>query len=143
MIGIIITGHANFASGITSSVELITGQHENYKAIDFDGVISPDGLLELIENGIKELENCEHIFIFTDLMGGTPFRMAATATLNHDNLTVFAGTNLAMIIEFVMSRNFANDPLSFAKQVELSGKNQVVIYEPVVKQDEEDDEDGI
>lgn len=143
MIGIIVTGHGNFATGLTSSVELITGTHEDYKAIDFDGVISPDQLLELYEQAMVELKNCEHIYIFTDLMGGTPFRMAATATLKHDNLTVFAGTNLAMIIECVMARSFANDALSFAKQVEASGKTQVMIYENVEKEDEDTEEDGI
>ena len=32
MIGILVTGHGNFATGITSSLELIAGKQENYQA---------------------------------------------------------------------------------------------------------------
>ena len=37
MIGLIVTGHGNFGSGITSSIELIAGPQEDYIAVDFDG----------------------------------------------------------------------------------------------------------
>jgi PTS system N-acetylgalactosamine-specific IIA component len=35
MVGIIVTGHGNFASGITSALELIVGPQDAYEAIDF------------------------------------------------------------------------------------------------------------
>ena len=35
MIGIIVAGHGNFASGITSMLELVVGKPENYEYIDF------------------------------------------------------------------------------------------------------------
>lgn len=142
MIGVIVTGHANFATGITSSLELITGKHEQYSAIDFDGVISPDQLLELIKTELENLKDCEHIYIFTDLLGGTPFRMAATATLEHSNLTVFAGTNLPMLIECMMSRQYQDDAVAYANQLMESSRTQLSLYEPVVREVDEE-EDGI
>ncbi len=143
MIGVIVTGHGNFATGITSSLSLITGEHEAYKMIDFDGVISPDQLLEKIEFAINELENCESIYIFTDLLGGTPFRMAATSTLKHEKVHVFAGTNLAILIECLLTRDFQEDALAFANQLVESAKSQVLRYEPVTKEDDDSEEDGI
>ena len=35
MIGLLVTGHANFGSGITSSVNLIAGAQEDYRYVDF------------------------------------------------------------------------------------------------------------
>ena len=35
MIGLIVTGHANFGSGMTSSVNLIAGEQEAYRYVDF------------------------------------------------------------------------------------------------------------
>ena len=32
MIGLLVTGHANFGTGITSSVNLIAGEQEAYQA---------------------------------------------------------------------------------------------------------------
>ena len=46
MIGIIVTGHGNFASGLTSSLELIAGKQENYIAVDF---LKEDGIEQLTE----------------------------------------------------------------------------------------------
>lgn len=143
MIGIIVTGHGHFATGLTSSLNLITGEHEDYKAVDFDGVISPEQLLAIIEEKIQELSNCTDIYIFTDLQGGTPFRMAATATLKHNNLHVFAGTNLPMLIECMMTRSFQEDAATYALQLVESAQSQVTKYERVIKKETVDEEDGI
>ena len=35
MIGLVVTGHANFGSGMTSSVNLIAGEQEAYQYVDF------------------------------------------------------------------------------------------------------------
>ena len=35
MIGLIVTGHGNFATGITSSFRLIAGESPDYEAVDF------------------------------------------------------------------------------------------------------------
>lgn len=35
MVGLIVTGHANFGSGMTSSVNLIAGEQEAYRYVDF------------------------------------------------------------------------------------------------------------
>ena len=35
MIGLIVTGHGNFGSGLTSSLNLIAGEQENYQYVDF------------------------------------------------------------------------------------------------------------
>ena len=35
LIGIIVTGHGNFASGLASSIEVIAGKQDKFEAIDF------------------------------------------------------------------------------------------------------------
>ena len=35
MIGLIVTGHGNFATGLTSSLKLIAGDPQYYVAVDF------------------------------------------------------------------------------------------------------------
>ena len=73
MIGLIVTGHANFGTGITSSVNLIAGEQEAYRAVDFLPTYSTEDLTQEISKAIDDLKDCEGIIIFTDLMGGTPF----------------------------------------------------------------------
>lgn len=37
MLGIILTGHGHFATGLQSSIELIAGEQEKFIAINFEG----------------------------------------------------------------------------------------------------------
>lgn len=105
MIGIIISGHAQFASGITSSLEMIAGKQDHYHVIDFLEENPLEQISEDIENAIIELKKeCEGVIIYTDLFGGTPFKTALMLAQSHDNVGVMAGTNLGMLIDGVFSR---------------------------------------
>lgn len=67
MIGLIVTGHANFGSGMTSSVNLIAGEQEAYRYVDFLPTYGTEELTEEIAKAMDELKDCEGIIIFTDL----------------------------------------------------------------------------
>ena len=76
MIGIILTGHGNFASGLISSVDLIAGKQENVIGIDFTQNDNTKTLEEKMTIAINNFEN--DIIILCDLAGGSPFKTAVT-----------------------------------------------------------------
>ena len=85
MVGILVTGHANFATGLTSSVNLIAGQPQKYEAVDFiesDGV---DGLAAKLSDAMDRLSDCEGILVFADLAGGSPFKTAVEVGMTKSN----------------------------------------------------------
>jgi len=43
-----------------------------------------------------------------DLVGGSPFKTAVTITANEADIRVVGGTNLAMVIEVSLSREFSS-----------------------------------
>lgn len=140
MIGLIVTGHANFGTGITSSVDLIAGEQEAYRAVDFLPTYSTEDLAAEMEKALDELKECEGIIIFTDLMGGSPFNVSAQIARGKDNIRIVAGTNLPMLVEIVMSRKFMDDLDGLVESVLETGKEQVVKYEfKQVVQEESDD----
>ncbi len=140
MIGLLVTGHANFGSGITSSVNLIAGEQEDYQYVDFLPTYSTEDLTAEMTKALEKLNNCEGIIIFTDLMGGTPFNVAAQLGRGNDRIRVLGGTNLPMLVEIVMSRKFMDDLDGLADSVVETGKEQVIKYEfkQVVQEDSED-----
>lgn len=109
MIGLVVTGHANFASGLTSSVNLIAGEQEAYRYIDFLPTYSLEDLSRELTKAMDDLKDCEGILVFADLMGGTPFKTAVEVGFPRGNVNVLAGTNLPMLLEIVMSRKFIED----------------------------------
>ena len=129
MIGLLVTGHANFGSGITSSVNLIAGEQEAYKYVDFLPTYSTEDLTVEITKALDELKDCEGIIIFTDLMGDTPFNVSAQLGHGKDNIRIVAGTNLPMLVEIVMSRKFMDDLDGLVESVLETGKEQVTKYE--------------
>lgn len=129
MIGIILTGHGNFATGLASSVELIAGKVENFAAVDF---IAGDGQEQLSEKLKVELDNFKEldgILIMSDLMGGTPFKTSVMESVHNPKVKVIAGTNLPMLIDACLSKEFASEIQEFALNVIEVGKDSIVEFE--------------
>lgn len=74
MVGIIITGHSNFATGIASAVKLVAGQQKNLEAVDFPDTYSTEELKTKLTEALDKLEECKNIIFFTDIVGGSPFK---------------------------------------------------------------------
>jgi PTS system N-acetylgalactosamine-specific IIA component len=145
MIGIIVSGHAQFASGLASSLEMIAGKQDNIEIVDFLEENPLETISEDIESAIVKLkETCEDVLIYTDLFGGTPFKTALMLAQSHENVYVLAGTNLGMLIDAAFSRLSADNVLDFAKASEATGKEQVQLVESIEVNDYEVEEgDGI
>ena len=143
MIGLIVTGHGHFATGLTSSIDLIAGPQDNYVAVDFDG----EGT-EKLENDLKaaveKLSDCEGIIVFSDLAGGSPFKTAAIVTAGNLNVKVIAGTNLPMLCEIAMARTMIEDLDMLVSSALNVGKDGVQLFEmPEIADEEPEDGDGI
>ena len=114
---------------MTSSVNLIAGEQEAYKYVDFLPTYSTEDLTVEITKALDELKDCEGVLIFTDLMGGTPFNVSAQLGHGKDNIRIVAGTNLPMLVEIVMSRKFMEDLDGLVESVLETGKEQITKYE--------------
>ena len=129
MIGIIVTGHGNFASGISSAVKLVAGSQENYEIVDFLETDSGDMLRQRLTKAVERLDNCEDILVFSDLIGGSPFKIAVEISLEcSKNIHVIAGTNVGMILEQVMLRNDEDSVEALVEKALETGKNQVIHF---------------
>lgn len=142
MIGVILTAHGNYASGVFSGLELITGGSENVYVLDFteeNTADYEDQLKDLIE---KALENYDELVIATDLAGGTPFNKSVMLTSSNDKISVCAGLNFQLAYELAFSIDDKDKSLENAMN---SAKEGIVKFEnPEQKEDEEDlFEDGI
>ena len=98
MTALIITGHGQFASGIHSALTLIAGDAKDVHAVDFREGDTPETLGEKLAKILKIYEN-DGVVIFTDIIGGAPFRQAALLASSRENLDVVYGTTLHMLVE--------------------------------------------
>lgn len=146
MIGVIITGHNMFSSGLRSSLEMVGGHQENLINVDFPDGQTEEDVLNNLQNAINELDSCESIVIFCDLMGGTPFKMSAMLAVANPKLNVVYGSNLGMLLEFVLQREFIEEDIStYLDGLVERGRTAIGKFEYVeIEETEEDDfSDGL
>ncbi|MBR5317415.1 MAG: PTS sugar transporter subunit IIA [Lachnospiraceae bacterium] len=144
MVGILITGHGHFATGLGSSLQLITGITENVALVDFEADHSTDTLKANLHKAMDSLKECDGVLVLSDLAGGSPFNNASMCMAERPDqrIEVVAGTNLPMIIEGASMMGAYDDPLELAETLIPTGKDYIVRFE-LVKHEDEADEDGI
>ncbi len=138
MIGIILTGHGNFATGMMSSVKLIAGTPEHFKAVDFPEGDSTENLAKNLNDAIDSMKDCEGVIVFSDLVGGSPFKTAVEIKMSRpENIEVMSGSNLGMILEIATARTFIEEMDSLCNMAITTGKDQVMRYAFAERQQEE------
>ena len=105
MLGIILTGHGGFASGLEKAMKQILGEQEQFVAIDFPETSTTALLTSQLEQAIGSLDGGQDIVFLTDLLGGTPFRVASTMAMEKPGWEVNTGTNLPLLLVMVMERD--------------------------------------
>lgn len=143
MIGLIISGHGNFASGLRTSLKLIAGEPCNIEYVDFEETNSIEDLRKKYYASLENLNNCDSILALTDLAGGSPFKtLVEVKTQIEKPLEVIGGTNLPMLLEISMTKDIIDDLQSLSQSAIEVAKSGVVKFEFIVHEEEES-EDGI
>ena len=144
MVGLLITGHGHFATGLGSSLRLITGNTENIVYVDFEENHSTDTLTENLNKALDELKDCDGVLVLSDLAGGFPFKSAVECKVARPDqaIEVLAGSNLPMLIEGSMAMAAFDSPLDLAQSLIETGKDYIVRFELTAHEDNAE-EDGI
>lgn len=129
MVGILIVGHAEFAKGLASAVELISGKQDNFIHLAYNINTKADELGQAIKEAVDSLQNKVGVVIFTDLKGGTPYNEAINTAIKYDNVEVISGTNMSMLIEAAMMRSHINNMDNFVKNLVDMGSHQVEYFD--------------
>ena len=124
MIGIVISGHGQFASGIQSAVRIITGEEQQIAYLNFSQHTSLDELhLELLRAADK-VDSGDGVLFLTDIPGSSPFLQAAAVAADLKLADVISGTNLVMAIEAIMARE-SNNFRTLVDKVVTKGRDHI------------------
>ncbi|WP_432408105.1 PTS galactosamine/N-acetylgalactosamine transporter subunit IIA [Wukongibacter sp. M2B1] len=141
MIGIIVSGHGGFATGLKSVIELVVGNQENFEVVDFLESHSTENLKNNLKLAMDKMDVEGYIF-FTDIPGGSPFKQSVELSLEHGNSEVIAGSNIPMIIEILFDR-YDNNPKELIEKAIKIGKEQIVSFSMKNKSKKVEEVDGI
>ncbi|KUO77078.1 MAG: hypothetical protein APF77_23585 [Clostridia bacterium BRH_c25] len=128
MVGIIITGHGEFASGLTNALKLLTGDQDNIIGVNFKPQESESDLQVHLKEALQKLGKCEQIFILCDILGGSPFKNAFTLFYDKENIRILYGVNLGMAVELsirAMSETGPTDMDAISEELIAIGQQQI------------------
>jgi N-acetylgalactosamine PTS system EIIA component len=117
----LVAGHADFASGLVSAVELITGRGAVLVPIQVKGLCGADIEQLLLDSMMSSGARV----IFTDLQAGSCTMAARRVLRQMGEGTLVAGANLPMLLDFVMS---ANGDGAAATTAAERGRNAVSVH---------------
>ncbi len=82
-IGLIVTGHGIFATGLTNSLRQIIGVPENYVPIDYRESDFLEDIFNKMIDALNVLKTCDEILVLCDLIGGIPFKTAVKIGISY------------------------------------------------------------
>lgn len=126
---IIISGHGNYAAGIRSTLELLAGKNDDLFYVDFTAEDTDITLKEKFAAIVEDNKDSEVLFV-CDLLGGTPFKIAAEVSNSSDRMELVAGCNVGGILEMVFSKDAYSIRELADKMVEQS-KNSTLRFKKV------------
>lgn len=138
MYGVIVATHGNYASGLKSTVNLVCGEMENLRTIDYVAEISVTDLENKYDEAMAELKAYDKIIILTDIFGGTPFNRAAMKYAGKDNVKILAGVNFTLAYSALTAdgEDFDED---IAEMIE-DAKNEIAEFKPEKPAQDNDDD---
>lgn len=145
MAGIVVTGHGNFATGLESSLKLIYGSSPRIRYVDFVEGESTDTLKEELNAAFDSLRDEESILVLSDLLGGSPFKMAVESKFERQDISieVAAGTSFAMLLACATMIEMFDGARELADAAIAEGRDAMTLFEPESENEEISYEDGI
>jgi PTS system N-acetylgalactosamine-specific IIA component len=118
----IVIGHGDFAVGMQTAVDKITGQGDALLALSVQ-----DRSLVQIEAWLREnLEATGAQVVFTDLQAGSATMAARKALRTMPRVALVVGANLPMLLDFVLSN--AESPIEAANHAAERGRAAIVVH---------------
>lgn len=130
MIGLVLVTHANLATALKSSAEMIVGTIDNCATVEVAPDEQADDIMARVVAAVEAVQ-ADGAIIMTDLFGGTPSNMAMSF-LKDGFIEVVTGVNLPMLIDFCSHRERMSI-VELATDLLRSGREGIIVAGELLK----------
>ena len=96
---LILVSHGKFCEGIKDSVEMILGPQEHIFTVS---LLEEDGPQDLESKFTQHIDKDDDVVVFVDILGGTPANIISKLIMQGEELELYTGMNLPMIISYLL-----------------------------------------
>lgn len=126
MIGLLLTGHDQFACGLLSAINMVAGSQPLINALPFEDHHAATYSAELHAAIASLNAEADGVIVLTDFMGGTPWNQAMIATQEFSDVAVVAGANVPMLLETLDYRESDYSLDEMVEELVAAGKDGVL-----------------
>lgn len=136
MLRLFLSSHGHLASGMKSSVEILSGSNDRLTV--FDAYVNEENVKDVLDHYFETIVKPEdEVILLSDLYGGS-VNQVMYLYLNRPHTTLIAGVNLALVLELSVRESVTKEELQ--KLVEQS-RTMLRIVEPEADTASDEQED--
>jgi PTS system mannose-specific IIA component len=132
MIGIVVITHGSFGREMLRTAQDIVGTQTHVMGLALTSEMGSDGLIGLVEEAAKQLNDVDGILYLVDMLGGTPCNVVLLHTKDHA-AQVVTGVNLYMILSAFKNRETVDLKTLAQRVAEDGGKSITLAKELLAK----------
>ncbi|MDV3429143.1 MAG: PTS system fructose subfamily transporter subunit IIA [Bacillota bacterium] len=108
MIRVVVMGHGGYAEGVRQNLEMIVGPSQHMYFVDLTKEDDLAAFENKVDNILKGFNQDDQVLFACDLLGASPFRVAAMLCAAHTGKYVtLAGLNPAALLELSMESDLS------------------------------------
>lgn len=130
---LVLVSHGLFCEELKKSTEMIMGPQENIHTVALLPSEAPEDFRTKFEAAIEDLED---FVVLADLMGGTPCNVVSRLIMEGQDIELYAGMNMPMVIDFINSQLVGTE----LALVQAGASNIAFVNEIIASDDEDEDE---
>ncbi|HFX3846541.1 TPA: PTS sugar transporter subunit IIA [Enterococcus faecium] len=104
---LVLISHGKFCEELKKSTEMIMGPQEDIYTLP---LLPEDGTETYKQKFLTVTDSLNDFVVLCDLLGGTPANIISKLIMEGQQITLYAGVNLPMIIEFINSQMIGSEP---------------------------------
>ena len=103
---LVLISHGKFCEELKKSTEMIMGPQEDIYTLP---LLPEDGTETYKQKFLTVTDSLNDFVVLCDLLGGTPANIISKLIMEGQQITLYAGMNLPMVIEFINSSLTGNE----------------------------------
>lgn len=103
-LAVILASHGRYAEGAMNCIEMVVGRQDNVEIISVTPEKGPEKVRQEVEEALKRLDTSLGVLAFVDIIGGTPCNTLTRCVLEREDIQLYAGFNMPVLIELFMNR---------------------------------------
>ncbi|ELB61689.1 PTS fructose transporter subunit IIA [Enterococcus faecium] len=104
---LVLISHGKFCEELKKSTEMIMGPQEDIYTLP---LLPEDGTETYKQKFLTVTASLNDFVVLCDLLGGTPANIISKLIMEGQQITLYAGMNLPMVIEFINSQMIGSEP---------------------------------